>query len=159
MYPTHRNLATKKFVWKRFFRLGQHPAGLLDTSPDPLYMDRPLLAPGGAGRNDHKEILMKTFETLLLLSPELAAEARETLLANLAGVLEREQGRIILADHWGMRDLAYPVRKQMRGYYVRLEYAAPGTAVAELERNIRIADGIFKFMTVQLGDHPEEENA
>jgi small subunit ribosomal protein S6 len=87
------------------------------------------------------------------------SEGRETLLGNLSGALESEQGRIIIADHWGMRDLAYPVRKQMRGYYVRLEYAAPGTAVAELERNIRIADGVFKFMTVQLDDHPEEENA
>ena len=102
---------------------------------------------------------MRKFETLLLLSPELAAEARETLLGNLVSVLEREQGRIIVADHWGMRDLAYPVRKQMRGYYVRLEYAAPGAVVAELERNIRIADGIFKFMTVQLSEHLEEENA
>ena len=101
---------------------------------------------------------MKKFETLLLLAPELTAEARETLLGNLASVLEREQGRIIVADHWGMRDLAYPVRKQMRGYYVRLEYAVPGAAVAELERNIRISDGIFKFMTVQLSEYLEEEN-
>ena len=102
---------------------------------------------------------MRKFETLLLLSPELTAEARETLLGNLTGVLEREQGSGIVADHWGMRDLAYPVRKQMRGYYVRLEYTVPGTAVAELERNIRILDGIFKFMTVHLSDHLEEETA
>jgi small subunit ribosomal protein S6 len=102
---------------------------------------------------------MRKFETLLLLSPELAADARETLLGALTGVLEREQGRLVNADHWGMRDLAYPVRKQMRGYYVRLEYDAPGAAVAELERNIRIADGVFKFMTVQLADQPVEENA
>ena len=51
-----------------------------------------------------------------------------------------------------MRDLAYPVRKQMRGYYVRLEYLAPAAAVAELERNIRISDGVFKFLTVKLAD-------
>ena len=102
---------------------------------------------------------MRKFETLLLLSPELATDARETLLGTLTGILEREQGRIIVADHWGMRDLAYPVRKQMRGYYVRLEYAAPGSAIAELERNIRITDGIFKFMTVQLDDNLLEEGA
>ncbi len=102
---------------------------------------------------------MRKFETLLLLSPELAADAREALLGNLIAVLEREQGRLLTADHWGMRDLAYPVRKQMRGYYVRLEYAAPGSAVAELERIIRIADGVFKFMTVQLSDHLVEESA
>ena len=59
-------------------------------------------------------------------------------------------------DHWGMRDLAYPVRKQMRGYFVRLEYVAPGDTVAELERVIRISDGVFKFITVKLADTVEE---
>ena len=63
---------------------------------------------------------------------------------------------MLAVDHWGMRDLAYPVRKQMRGYYVRLEYAAPSTLVAELERIIRITDGIFKFITVRLADEVAE---
>lgn len=99
---------------------------------------------------------MRKFETLLLLSPELAADAREALLTTLSGVVEREQGTMITADHWGMRDLAYPVRKQMRGYYVRLEYTAPGATVAELERIIRISDGIFKFVTVKLAEVVEE---
>ncbi len=62
---------------------------------------------------------------------------------------------MLLVDQWGMRDLAYPVRKQMRGFYVRLEYAAPSQLVAELERIIRITDGIFKFMTVKLADAVE----
>ena len=69
---------------------------------------------------------MRKFETLLLLSPELAADAREALLGTFTGVIERAGGRFT-ADHWGMRDLAYPVRKQMRGYFVRLEYDAPAT--------------------------------
>ena len=98
---------------------------------------------------------MRKFETLLLLSPELAADAREALLGTFTGVIERAGGRFA-ADHWGMRDLAYPVRKQMRGYYVRLEYVAPGDTVAELERIIRITDGIFKFITVRLADEVAE---
>lgn len=99
---------------------------------------------------------MRKFETLLLLSPELAADGREALLGVLTGVVEREQGKMVATDHWGMRDLAYPVQKHMRGYYVRLEYLAPGEAVAEVERNIRISDGIFKFVTVKLADAVEE---
>lgn len=98
---------------------------------------------------------MRKMETLLLLSPELSVEERETILATLAGVIDREQGAMLAVDHWGMRDLAYPVRKQMRGYYVRLEYAAPSPLVAELERIIRITDGIFKFITVRLADEVE----
>ena len=98
---------------------------------------------------------MRKFETLLLLPPELAADAREALLGTFTGVIERAGGRFT-ADHWGMRDLAYPVRKQMRGYFVRLEYVAPGDTVAELERIIRITDSIFKFITVRLADEVAE---
>ena len=99
---------------------------------------------------------MRKFETLLLLSPELSTEARTTLLDGLKGIVEREGGKVLVEDAWGMRDLAYPVKKQMRGFYFRLEYAGPGALVAELERNIRIAEGIFKFVTVKLADAVEE---
>lgn len=95
---------------------------------------------------------MRQFETLLLFSPELSAENREGLLKSITGIIEREGGNIVEIDQWGMRDLAYPVRKQMRGYYVRLAYAGPGAIVAELERNLRITEGIFKFITVRLDD-------
>ena len=100
---------------------------------------------------------MRKYENLLLLSPELGTEPRTALLESLKAVIEREGGKMTAEDHWGMRDLAYPVQKQMRGYYVRLEFVAPAPLVAELERNIRIADGIFKFVTVKLADTVEVE--
>lgn len=102
---------------------------------------------------------MRKFETLLLLSPELSAENREGILSALTAVIEREKGVMTEVDVWGMRDLAYPVRKQMRGYYVRLVFDAPAPLVAELERNIRITDGIFKFVTVKLADEVAGEVA
>ena len=98
---------------------------------------------------------MRKFETLVLLSPELSSDNREGVIASLKDVIDRNGGQIVEVDHWGMRDLAYPVRKQMRGYYVRLVYNAPAQLVAELERNIRITDGIFKFVTVKLADEVE----
>lgn len=99
---------------------------------------------------------MRKFETLLLLSPELSVDARSKLLESFKAVIDREGGKVLVEDQWGMRDLAYPVQKQMRGFYMRYEYAAPGALVAELERNIRIAEGVFKFLTVKLADEVEE---
>ncbi len=58
---------------------------------------------------------MRKFETLLLLSPELSGDLRTALLDSLKEVIVREGGKMLLEDHWGMRDLAYPVQKQMRG--------------------------------------------
>lgn len=99
---------------------------------------------------------MRKFETLLLFSPELTGEARTAILEGFKGIIEREGGTVLLEDQWGMRDLAYPVQKQMRGFYFRFEYAGPATLVAEFERNIRITDGVFKFLTVKLADTVEE---
>ncbi len=95
---------------------------------------------------------MRQYETLLLFSPELTADNRKEIMENLGGVVEREQGETLVVDEWGMRDLAYAVRKMTRGFYIRYEYAVDGAAVAELERIIRITDGIMKFTTVKLAD-------
>lgn len=94
--------------------------------------------------------MANNYETLVLLSPELAEENRKGILDLLTSIVAREGGSMVETDDWGLRQLAYPVQKQTRGYYVRLVYDAPGNLVAELERNIRITDGIFKFMTVKL---------
>ena len=100
---------------------------------------------------------MRQFETLLLLSPELSADSREAIINGLVAVIERDGGQMVEVDQWGMRDLAYPVHKLMRGFYVRLVYNAPPQLVAELERNIRITDGIFKFLTVKIDEKTTEE--
>ena len=99
---------------------------------------------------------MRKYETLLLFSPELSNEERSGIMENLTGIIERDGGKVLLVDEWGMRELAYPVQKVMRGMYVRLELAMPPLAVQELERNIRITEGIFKFVTVKLADEVEE---
>ncbi|MGL4722727.1 MAG: 30S ribosomal protein S6 [Desulfovibrionaceae bacterium] len=93
---------------------------------------------------------MRKFETLLLLSPELSAEERDTLIESLVSTITKENGSNIEVDKWGMKELAYPVKKQTRGFYVRLEYKAPSTLVTELERTIRISENIYKFLTVKL---------
>ncbi len=100
---------------------------------------------------------MRKYETLLLLDPELGTEGRETLLNDLTAVIKREGGEMIKVDDWGQKELAYQVNKVTRGRYVRLEYGVPGKKVDELERNIRISDDIFKFLTVKLDDEFEQE--
>ncbi len=105
--------------------------------------------------------MMRKFETLILFSPDLSTEDREGLVEMLKGVIQNESGQVADVDDWGSRELAYPVQKHTRGRYVRLEYGAPGATVSELERRIRIADGILKFLTVKLDNtfQPAAEEA
>lgn len=102
---------------------------------------------------------MNKYETLLLLSPELSEEDRTGILENLDGVIQKGSGSVAEVDDWGMRELAYPVRKMTRGRYVRLVHVSPGEMVSELERIIRITDGIFKFVTVKLEEKVQPQEA
>ncbi|WP_320008199.1 30S ribosomal protein S6 [Maridesulfovibrio sp.] len=103
--------------------------------------------------------MLRKYEVLLLLSPELASDSRKELVEGLIAIIDREGGKMDEIDDWGSRQLAYPVQNQTRGYYVRLVFNAPGPLVAELERNIRITDGIFKFVTVKLDETVKAEEA
>ena len=96
------------------------------------------------------------YEELLLLSPELGMDECQEIVGNLSAVIEREGGTVVKVDDWGVKDTAYPVRKFTRGRYIRMEMDLPGRAVAELERNVRITEGIFKFITVRLAETAEE---
>ncbi len=101
--------------------------------------------------------MVSRYETLLLLSPEFGAEQRQEIVATLTGIIERDGGKMVVVDDWGAKNLAYPVRKFTRGYYIRLEFETDGKNIAELERNIRINEDIFKFVTVRLAVEPEEK--
>jgi small subunit ribosomal protein S6 len=101
----------------------------------------------------------RKFETLLLFSPDVGSEDRQQVLDDLNRVVNEYSGQVVEVDDWGKRTLAYPVQKHTRGHYVRLVYGALGSVVAEMERRIRIADSVLKFMTVKLAEEfqPAEE--
>lgn len=64
-------------------------------------------------------------------------------------VIEGQQGTVTHVDEWGSRDLAYRIQKQSRGYYTLMRYNASGAAVEELERNLKLTDGILRYLTVR----------
>jgi small subunit ribosomal protein S6 len=70
-------------------------------------------------------------------------------------VIEGQEGAMSQVDEWGPRDLAYKIEKQSRGYYTLLRYRASGRAVEELERNLKLTDGILRYLTVRY----DEESA
>ena len=91
---------------------------------------------------------MRRYETLIVLHPELPdAQMRETI-DRTRKLIESMGGATQQIQEWGMRELAYPIRKQKRGYYVLAEYAANPDVVNELDRTLKIADEILRFVTV-----------
>lgn len=92
------------------------------------------------------------YETLLLFNPDMTAEERQAILDDLTRVVNEYSGQLFTMEDWGLKDLAYQVKKHNKGYYLRLEYTAPGNMIPELERRIRITEDVLKFLTVKLKD-------
>ena len=90
---------------------------------------------------------MQKYETAILFDPELPEERRKEFLAKLAGVVSRFQGGILKQDDWGIRKLAYPIRKKSNAYYTFFVYSGERGVVEELERNLKIFDGALRYMT------------
>lgn len=91
---------------------------------------------------------MRPYETMVVLRTDLGEEAAK-LLDRFQSVITNQGGRIEANRDWGVRDLAYTVAKQRQGHYHLLEYSADPTVVKELERNLRIVEGVLRFVTVQ----------
>jgi small subunit ribosomal protein S6 len=95
-----------------------------------------------------KENTMRKYETLIVLHPDLPeAQVRETI-DRARRLIEEGGGESHAMQEWGMRELAYPIRKLNRGYYVLAEYTSSADVVRELERTLKIADEILRFVSV-----------
>ena len=95
----------------------------------------------------------RVYEILFIADTNLLESEVDALTALIQGYVEKEGGRIQKVEKWGKKRLAYVVRKQREAYYVLLVVAAEtGAFVKEVERRIRVTDGVLKFITVRVDD-------
>jgi small subunit ribosomal protein S6 len=90
----------------------------------------------------------REYETIYILRPDIDADAAERVGSRLSEVIGRERGRLTKVENWGRRRLAYDIRKSRRGVYMYLKYLGTGRVVNEIERNLRLLDGVIKYQTV-----------
>ncbi len=90
----------------------------------------------------------REYETIYIMKPDINADDAERVGSRLSDVIGRESGRLTKVETWGRRRLSYDIRKHRRGVYVYLKYLGTGKVVAEVERNLRLLDGVIKYQTV-----------
>jgi len=97
---------------------------------------------------------MNKYETLFIIKPNLSDDQVEAVVSRLQDRIGRTEGKVAAIDYWGLRRLAYPVlyrgERFRRGYYILLTYVGGGATVEEVERNIKIMDDSFRYLTVKL---------
>ena len=96
---------------------------------------------------------MRRYENILIVKPSLSEDEVKAIIDRSSGIIEKDGGTVIKLDKWGLKRLAYPINKEVQGYYVYTDFAATPKALAEIERLFRIDDKVLKYLTVKLEEH------
>jgi len=95
---------------------------------------------------------VKAYELMIMIDPTLDEEAASALVARAQAIITAEGGEIVTVEEWGKRPLAYEIDKLKDAYYAVIEFSHDEPAIAEVERVLRITDGIMRYLLVNRVD-------
>ena len=93
---------------------------------------------------------MNKYESVLIARQDLGASQVNTLVDELKNVISAQGGEVVRVDNWGLKNLAYRIKKNRKGHYVLLNIVAPAKAISEYERRIRLNEDVIRYMTVKV---------
>lgn len=99
---------------------------------------------------------MAFYESVLIARQDLGASQVSSIVDDLSGVIKTNGGEVVRIDNWGLKNLAYRIKKNRKGHYVILNIAAPAAAIAEYERLLRVNEDVIRYMTVKVDDFAAE---
>ena len=99
---------------------------------------------------------MANYESVLIARQDLGASQVNTLVSDLSEVLKKEGGEVVKVDNWGLKNLAYRIKKNRKGHYVLLNIVAPAKAIFEYERLMRLNEDVIRYMTIKVDEFNNE---
>jgi small subunit ribosomal protein S6 len=96
------------------------------------------------------------YETIYILRPDLGDEQVEQAVTKYQNLLRDQGADNLELQNRGKRRLAYEIKKQRDGIYIQMNYTAPGTAIAPMERAMRLSEEVIRYLTIKQ-DVPEEK--
>jgi len=95
------------------------------------------------------------YENVLIARQDLSTTQVEGIVENLEKVITDNGGSIEKKEFWGLRSLAYKIKKNRKGHYVLMNIDAPAPAVHEMERLMRINEDILRYQTIRVDELEE----
>jgi small subunit ribosomal protein S6 len=109
-------------------------------------------------RSPNKGTHMALYEHLLIARQDISAQQVDALATHLKTIVEGEGGKVEKQEYWGLRGLAYRIKKNRKGHYVLLNINAPSKAVVELERQLKINEDVLRYITVSVDQFEVSSN-
>lgn len=99
---------------------------------------------------------MPFYEHIFIARPEISAAQVEAITNDMTEVLKTGGAKVTKTEYWGLKSLAYKIKKSRKAHYVLLNVDGPHPALAEVERLERLHEDVLRFMTVRVDELEEE---
>ena len=93
---------------------------------------------------------MPFYEHVILRRPEVSRKQVDQIIEDIGAVLAAGGGATVKHEYWGLRQTAYPIKKQSKAHYALLYIDSPAPAVQEAERRLRFNGDVLRFLTVKV---------
>ncbi|MBK5276067.1 MAG: 30S ribosomal protein S6 [Desulfuromonadales bacterium] len=100
--------------------------------------------------------MMRKYETIIILQPDLGEDDIKIVTGKIQDVVTSYKGELSRLDDWGIRKLAYSIRKCARGRYYYVRYDGDAALIAELERRLRLDEKVLRYQSINITDEPEK---
>jgi len=97
------------------------------------------------------------YETMYILRPDIGDEAVDGAISRYQDMLTESGADELETQHRGKRRLAYEINRYREGVYIQMNYRAPGTAIAPMERAMRLSEEVIRYLTIRF-EEPSEES-
>jgi small subunit ribosomal protein S6 len=102
---------------------------------------------------------MPLYECVLIARNDVTQQQVEAVADGIAGQLETDGGAIRKREYWGLRSLAYRIKKNRKGHYMLLGLDAKPDFIKEMERQLGLNEDILRFMTIRVSEIEEGPSA
>jgi small subunit ribosomal protein S6 len=98
---------------------------------------------------------MSLYETVIIIRQETSTQQVEALADTIEDIVKQSGGSVKKRENWGLRSLAYKIKKNKKGHYILLNIEAPPTAIHEMERVMRLNEDILRYLTLRIDEIDE----
>ena len=102
---------------------------------------------------------MPLYEHVFLARQDVSAQQVEAMMKEYQGVVEGLGGKVVKTEYWGIKGLAFKIKKSRKAHYVLFNIDSPPAAVVEMERLMGISTDVIRFITVKVEEHETEPSA
>jgi small subunit ribosomal protein S6 len=98
------------------------------------------------------------YEIGFIITPEVNEEEVKKIIESITGTITKAKGVVENLDEWGRKKLAFPIQKNLEGYYVFIQTEVDGSVIATLERRLKQMEKVLRFITLRLDDKLKKSN-